>query len=161
MMKEDFVKAFLALYMLGHQNNPDVGVSNIDPLVTLTNRVRQEQGLPNLIQKERLGNSAKAKAKDLETQKYWSHTSSQGKTPWNFIEESEYKYKNAGENLAKGYSDPEVMVRAWLASPTHKEIILSPKYTETGTGTEGNYTVQHFATPQKHTVLDFLLGKMK
>lgn len=163
MNKED-AKLFLTLYLAGHQNNPDIGVSKIDPLVVIANRVRQEHGLKNLIQKERLGNSAKAKSQDLNTQKYWAHDNPQGKTPWDFIHESGYKYNKAGENLARGYSDPETMFRAWLDSPGHRKNLLNPEYTEIGMGAEGDYTTQHFAKPPKYkapTIKDFLTGKMK
>ena len=38
----------------------------------------------------------------------------------------------AGENLAKGFRTAEGVHEAWMASPTHKENIMSPNYKDIG-----------------------------
>jgi len=163
MTKEELVKAFLSLYLMGHANDPNTGVSNIDPNVIIANRIRQEAGVPKLIQKNQLEESAQNKAGDMNTQNYFEHTNPQGKTPWNFITDTGYKYDSAAENQAKGFNDPEAMFRAYMASPEHQKNLLNPNYTETGIGNEGQYSVEHFADPtiKKPTVIDYLLGRIK
>ena len=45
-----------------------------------------------------------------------------------------YKYRYAGENLARDFSNASSAMDAWMNSPTHKENILNPKYKEIGIG---------------------------
>ena len=160
---KDLAKLFLTIYLLGHSNDPNVGVSKIDPLVEKINKVRKENNLEPLIQKEKLSKSAASKAKDMTNKDYWSHLNPNGKTPWEFIEESDYEYKNAGENLAKNFTNNDEMIQAWMNSPTHREILLSKLYKEMGTGSDGKNTVLHVGTQKykKPTILDFLMGKLK
>jgi uncharacterized protein YkwD len=164
MNKDELVKAMLAIYIMGHSQDPDVGVSKIDPNVIISNRIREENGLPKLIQKNKLEQSALTKSQNINANNDFQHISSDGTTPWNLVNDTGYKYQYAGENLARGYDDPEKVYRAWMDSPIHKKVILNPNYTETGTGTSGPYTTQHFATPTKEkkpTVWDLLTGKLK
>ncbi len=52
--------------------------------------------------------------------------------------QEENKIKTAfGEVVAKGYT-PKQTVREWVKSPTHKEIIESPDYTEIGVAVVGD-----------------------
>ena len=60
---------------------------------------------------------------------YWAHFAPDGSTsPWDFIHQSGYNYIFAGENLAKGFTDANSVVAAWMNSPSHRENILSNKY---------------------------------
>ena len=63
---------------------------------------------------------------------YWAHNSPSGKSPWVWFKEAGYSYVYAGENLAKDFGDTSRMMSAWMASPTHKDNIVNPKYTEIG-----------------------------
>ena len=63
---------------------------------------------------------------------YWDHNSPSGRTPWIFIKSSGYKYVYAGENLAKGFSNAEDVVKAWMASPDHRANMLSQNYQDVG-----------------------------
>ena len=63
---------------------------------------------------------------------YWAHFAPSGKTPWDFILGSGYRFTFAGENLAKNFYGSEDVVAAWMASQTHKENILNSKYKDIG-----------------------------
>ena len=39
-----------------------------------------------------------------------------------------------GENLARGFADPDQMIQAWIASPAHKDILDDPNWTTMGIG---------------------------
>jgi hypothetical protein len=108
--------------------------SNIsqDELLTLTNQKRKEIGLPPLILNGVLSQAAAGKAADMFGKDYWAHVAPDGTTPWVFIKNAGYNYIYAGENLARGYSSPPEVVNAWMASPTHKENMLSAKYNDVG-----------------------------
>lgn len=48
--------------------------------------------------------------------------------------ESGYPYAHAGENLAEGFYNTDLIVTAWINSPTHYENIVKPEYREIGIG---------------------------
>lgn len=66
--------------------------------------------------------------------------------------DSGYNYLAVGENLAAGIGSPQEVVDAWLASPTHRDIMLDPAFSRTGIavrygGENDVYWVQVFADP--------------
>jgi hypothetical protein len=118
------------------ENFPSVlGITSnisIDELLVLTNQKRQENGLPPLSLNGQLGSAASNKANDMLAKNYWSHIAPDGTTPWVFIRNSGYNYIYAGENLARGYTNAADVVNAWMASPTHRDNMLSSKYQNVG-----------------------------
>lgn len=105
---------------------------SISRLFSLTNQKREESGLQSLKLNEELSKAAEEKAKDMLANDYWSHNNPQGKSPWDFIISSNYKYLYAGENLAKDFANSDGVVSAWMKSPTHRENILQDKYEDVG-----------------------------
>lgn len=103
-----------------------------EELLSLTNKERQIAGVGNLILDEKLSQAAAKKAEDMFEYNYWAHNSPTGKTPWIFIKNAGYKYIYAGENLARGFSTAEDVVKAWMASPDHKNNMLSSNYQDVG-----------------------------
>ena len=101
-------------------------------LLKFTNEKRVENGLPPLIVNSELENAAYAKAQDMFEKDYWAHNSPDGTTPWFFIKGAGYEYVYAGENLAKGFTDSGDVVNAWMASPSHKENLLSQNFKDVG-----------------------------
>lgn len=105
----------------------------------LTNIERQNNGLPPLEDNPVLDAAALAKGHDMLTKGYWAHVAPDGTQPWTFFTAVHYDYRYAGENLARDFSNPVSAVDAWMASPSHKENILSSRYKEIGIGVvEGN-----------------------
>src|SRR3989344_958053 len=101
-------------------------------LLVLTNQKRLEVGLSPLTMNSQLEVAAQNKANDMLAKNYWSHIAPDGTTPWYFIKNSGYSYIYAGENLARGYNSANDVLNAWLASPTHRDNILSNKYQNIG-----------------------------
>lgn len=128
---------------------------SIQDLLTYTNMKRQANGLAPLKLNRQLSVAADHKAHHMFAQNYWAHVAPDGTTPWVFIKDSGYQYLYAGENLARGFNDGEEVVEAWMNSPTHKENMLSPHYTDIGfavmqgnlTGTDTVLVVQMFGSP--------------
>lgn len=98
----------------------------------MTNKERQGNGVMPLSFNEKLTEAAEKKAQDMFEYDYWAHNSPSGKTPWVFIKSSGYKYVYAGENLARGFSTAQDVVKAWMASPDHKANMLSSNYQDVG-----------------------------
>ncbi|MCD4811957.1 CAP domain-containing protein [bacterium] len=112
----------------------EVSASNITPstIVSLTNQERVASGLNELRTNSQLSSAAMAKAQNMLDEQYWDHFGPNGESPWQFIIASGYSYVYAGENLAKGFRTSEGVMEAWMASPTHKENILSGNYKDIG-----------------------------
>ncbi|MBI4096410.1 MAG: hypothetical protein HY425_01705 [Candidatus Levybacteria bacterium] len=103
-----------------------------EDLLLLTNKERQNAGIGSLILNSKLSEAAVKKAQDMFEYNYWAHNSPGGKTPWVFIKSSGYRYVYAGENLARGFSTAEDVVKAWMASPDHRNNMLSSNYQDVG-----------------------------
>ncbi len=108
--------------------------SDITPekIVTLTNKMRRQMGLPALRINKLLNEAARRKAADMFAFNYWAHVSPSGRTPWSFFQEVDYRYTVAGENLAKDFTDADSVVQAWMASPTHRDNILDARFRDIG-----------------------------
>lgn len=126
-----------------------------DKVVTLTNVERAKAGVGQLQVSNLLTEAASEKARDMFTDQYWAHYSPSGKTPWDFMKNVGYRYTIAGENLARDFLEPEDMVNAWMNSPSHRENIVNPRYSEIGiavvdgvlNGVETTLVVQMFGNP--------------
>lgn len=101
-------------------------------IISLTNQERRLAGLGDLKNNPQLASAALAKANDMFAKQYWDHFGPNGETPWQFIRAAGYNYVYAGENLGKGFRTAEGLVEAWMASPTHRENILSANYRDIG-----------------------------
>src|SRR6266404_3435146 len=115
--------------------------ANISPseVERLTNIQRQNNGLGALTDNPILDAAALQKGKDMLAKGYWAHVAPDGTQPWSFFVSHGYDYRFAGENLARDFSDANSAVNAWMASPTHRENMLSANYKEIGIGVvEGN-----------------------
>lgn len=102
-------------------------------LLTLVNQARQDRGLAPLNLNSQLSDAARRKAQDMLEKNYWAHFSPDGSTsPWAFIKAAGYSYTYAGENLAKGFTDSGSIVSAWMNSQTHRDNMLSGRYSDVG-----------------------------
>lgn len=136
----------------------DITVSG---LLDETNKAREADGLNDLKISNRLSQAAYAKAQDMLTNNYWSHTSPTGTQPWKWFADYGYSYDSAGENLAKNYPTSSDVVSAWLDSPTHRVNVLNSKYTEVGfavvngqlSGKDTDLVVAMYAQPTVGAVL--------
>lgn len=92
--------------------------------ITAQQDFRSKEGKNPLLLNQKLTSAARNKARLLCETDVWSHTPKEGRVWEQEIIDSGYSYEFAGENLAKGYDEPERFVEAWIASPTHKANLL-------------------------------------
>lgn len=131
-----------------------------DEVIRLTNEKRIQNGLAPLSTNSVLSQAAQAKGADMLNKGYWAHVSPDGIQPWKFFADFGYRYRYAGENLARDFSNPSSAVDAWMNSPSHRENLLSSKYKEIGVAVvEGNLAgidttiiVQFFGTKYVDTI---------
>lgn len=127
---------------------------SVQDLLDQTNQKRKENGLAPLTLSSQLTSAAQQKASHMFANNYWAHVAPDGTTPWVFIKNAGYDYLYAGENLARGFTTAPEVVNAWMASPTHRENLLSPNYKDIGfavqtgtlTGSETILVVQEFGS---------------
>lgn len=132
---------------------------SVSDLLTLTNQKRASQGLGPLVLNSQLSQAASQKAADMFKDNYWAHFSPSGKSPWDFIINSGYRYSFAGENLAKDFNDSQSVMNAWIASSSHRDNILKTEYKDIGlaiingtlNGQETTLVVQMFGTTPSST----------
>lgn len=146
---------FLATYCLTIVKDTHPGVLGVSvnmsaqELLILTNAERQKVGLAPLTYNDQLALAAHNKAENMFSDDYWAHINPKnGKTPWIFIQGSGYTYTYAGENLARGFADPDSVVQAWMASPSHRANVLNSHYQDVGFAIE-----EGTLTGEKNTIL--------
>jgi uncharacterized protein YkwD len=105
-------------------------------LLILTNQQRQNNNLGPLTDNQNLDQAAANKASDMFSKDYWAHNAPDGTTPWVFIKSAGYNYVYAGENLARGFTNAQDVITAWMNSPEHRQNVLSPNYQNVGFAVE-------------------------
>lgn len=104
-------------------------------VIASTNAVRTSIGLKPLTSNATLAAAAHAKLVDMEGRGYFAHVAPDGTQPWSFIVQAGYPYQRAGENLARGFGDADVLVKAWMGSPLHRANIINSGYRDIGVAT--------------------------
>lgn len=107
---------------------------SIQSLLDATNGQRTANGVAGLQINGKLNQAAQAKANDMVTRNYWSHTTPDGQEPWVFFDQAGYRYQKAGENLAYGFLTADDTVTGWMNSPGHRANLLNTGYLDVGFG---------------------------
>ena len=105
----------------------------------LVNQQRAAKGLASLTIDSNLSVKARIKARDMRDNGYFSHTSPTYGSPFAMMNALGISYRSAGENIAKGYTSAKAVVDAWMASQSHRDQILSAKYSSMGIGYVDGY----------------------
>ncbi|MBW4828034.1 MAG: serine protease [Clostridiaceae bacterium] len=117
--------------------NQDITTSaNAEELkvVELVNVERNKAGLSPLTYNEELSKVARIKSQDMADKNYFSHNSPTYKDPFTMMKNFGIKYGQAGENIAKGYSNADSVVKGWMNSPGHRANILNSNFKKIGVG---------------------------
>jgi uncharacterized protein YkwD len=118
---------------------PATTARHVHATFCLLNRARAFRGLPPLRGNGRLGAAAGAHARDMVARGFFDHVSPEGTTPESRARGAGYggPRMSAAETIcwADGVeSTPLAIVRSWLASAGHREIVLEPGFREVGIG---------------------------
>jgi uncharacterized protein YkwD len=143
---------FYFVYLIGH---PNAG-GPYDPMIAQINQIRESTGEDGVYYNKALAESAQKKCQDMIDQNYFSHYSPDGTAPWKFYADAGYTYHFAGENLVRSFSNEGEAMTWLMESPTHKQIILDPKFDQVGigrcsgklSGVLTSIVVQHFGKQQ-------------
>lgn len=105
----------------------------------LVNALRAERGLSPLDVDASVSAGARIKSRDMKASGYFSHTSPGYGTPFQMMKALGISYRSAGENIAQGYSTAQAVVAAWMQSQSHRELLLSERYSTVGIGYADGY----------------------
>lgn len=107
----------------------------------IVNQVRRAHHLSQLRMNSVLRDIAAGQSHDMRVGGYFGDNSLSGMTPMQRIAASSYAHGSrrlvVSQNIAWGKaseSTPAAIVRAWMQSPPHREILLAPEYREVGVG---------------------------
>jgi hypothetical protein len=108
----------------------------------LVNRERAARRLSSLQANRELGHVAAKQVGSMVHMDYYGEAGPSGQTPMALVSVTRYSAHaadlNVGENIAWGTGSdatPAHIVQAWMASPPHREIMLSSEYRDAGVAT--------------------------
>ncbi|WP_391120295.1 CAP domain-containing protein [Psychrobacillus sp. L3] len=103
-------------------------------LFELTNAERKAQGVPILQYSTSISNVARKHSLDMGENDYFNHDNLRGESPFDRLENGGILFRNAGENIAMGYTNPYFAHEALMNSLGHRKNIISTNYTQLGVG---------------------------
>lgn len=113
---------------------PAPGVtSEMQRMLNLINGERSKAGVAALKFDSQVNNVALAKAKDMVSKNYFSHTSPTYGSPFDMLRQFGVSFRTAGENLA-GNASVEAAHTALMNSSGHRANILNSKFNYIGIG---------------------------
>jgi len=104
---------------------------------------------PPLTWNDDLEKAAIGHAQDMYYNKYFSHTSKDGRTMSDRVINAGYTFKAyktfaVGENIAEGEMSIGEVMNGWLKSPGHCKNLMNPGFREVGVAQFNQYWVQDF-----------------
>jgi uncharacterized protein YkwD len=125
------------------QREPIAVSGDVGEVIALTNERRREAGCGSLAPDARLTRAAQGHASDMNENGYFEHVSRDGRRFEQRVRAAGYPRPGA-ENIAKGQTSAQQVVREWMASPPHRSAMLTCAFTTIGVARSGNYWVQEF-----------------
>ena len=122
-------------------------------LVSLVNGYRAANGLGPVGVNGALASAATWMANDMAAKNYFSHTSSDGRSPQQRMAAFGYPAYSlfTGENIAAGQASAADVIAGWQASSAHNTILLSANFNAIGVG----YAYTATSTFKSYWVADF------
>ena len=105
-----------------------------EEIIAICNQLRQERGLPPFSINWEAARVARHKTEGMMNHVYFSHDSPVYGSFFDMLNNFNIPYYAAGENIARGFVTPQSVVDAWMASPNHRQNILSKSFTQAGAG---------------------------
>ena len=103
-------------------------------VVSLTNARRAEAGCGPATPQPQLTRAAQLHADDMAENDYFSHTSRDGRAPWDRAREQGYTGRSIGENIARGYPTARAVMDGWMGSGGHRANIENCSWRHIGVG---------------------------
>jgi len=115
---------------------------NEQVLLGLINTVRAQHGLSKLALRPSLVGAARAHSLDMLRHSYFAHSSASGISISGRLARAGYRHSGFGSWAVSeviGWGEgtlgaPQAVLRAWLASPWHRPIVLGARWRDVGVG---------------------------
>jgi uncharacterized protein YkwD len=117
------------------------------------NDVRASHGLNRLNIAPQLVQATRRHSRDMADNFFFSHTGSDGSTPFDRMVAACYYPNGYGEIIAAGYTSAADVIQAWMDSAGHRTVILTSYYTEFGAG----YAVNPDSPYRRYWTVNFSL----
>lgn len=105
---------------------------NAPPEQVSLNAIRREAGIHPVVYSEPLTRIAQGHALDMARGGFFSHRGSNGSGIGQRARRANFNYCSIAENIAKGQTSLNQVMRNWRASPGHYRNMVSPKHTRYG-----------------------------
>jgi len=103
---------------------------------------------PALALNRTLSKAAHKHSQDMYKHQFLEHTSSNGDTLVERMQDVKYLWSAVGENIAHNQKSIGQVLEDWLSSPGHCSNIMSIDYTQTGVANVNRYWTQVYAAPK-------------
>lgn len=119
-------------------------------VLALVNKERAAAGCGPLATNAKLSAAARTYSDTMARSGVMSHTGPDGSTMTSRVEAAGYQWSRLGENIARGQSDADAVMNAWMNSSGHRANILNCDFREIGIGVHkgdgGPWWTQDFGT---------------
>lgn len=127
------------IHAAGPANSPDIAAalaSDESRLVSQMNDERAANGVAPLSIDSELTAVARYRSDDQVSRNYFSHTTPDGTTVFDVLDNAGVSFTTAGENLAesRGYDPVQAAVDGFMQSPPHRANLLNPDFASVGVG---------------------------
>ncbi len=139
----------------GGCNGGDTSIESA--VLSMVNTQRAQAGVPALSASSALFTAARNHSQDMATNNFFSHTGSNGSSPFDRMVAAGFSFSAAAENIYAGSgsnNSASAAVSGWMNSEGHRTNMLNPAYTHAGVGywcnsssTYGGYYTLNLATP--------------
>lgn len=126
-----------AIVLAGGQTDSTSAATQLDPeeqeFMALLNDYRAQNDLGPILIDPSIQAAAEWMSTDLGANNYFSHTDSNGQSPWDRMCNFGYCHNTwKGENIAAGYVTAEAVFQGWKDSPGHNANMLGEHYVVMG-----------------------------
>ena len=126
-------------------------------IVAAVNRIRAQEGLPELVEMPELSAVARSHSEDMLRRNFVAHVNPDGNDVGERVTRAGIRFVKVGENvhMSRGAKDPVAYaVQQWMSSEGHRKTILDLSYSRTGAGVaiaeDGSlYFTQLFLVPDR------------
>ncbi|MFE7772967.1 CAP domain-containing protein [Streptomyces sp. NPDC057445] len=118
----------------GQAGSVAASAATAERVLALVNLERLRVGCPAVHEHPALERAAERHSAEMATGGRLTHMGRGGVSVGERLHDSGYENEYYGENVARGSQNAPSVVRSWMNSPDHREIILTCTYREAGVG---------------------------
>lgn len=102
---------------------------------------------PRISWNDQLKQSSFQYAKHMSVYEHFSHVGRDGSKVGERIDKAGYFWRLVGENIGEGHDYFHEVLKDWMLSPSHCELIMNPNMQDFAVSRYNKYWVLHMATP--------------